>query len=276
MTVARTARYPKTLVNEVSPERLKRFFVEEGATYHVVKDLREMCIFSNHSVIRDPPFSRLDLISCRNLLIYLKPGLQGQVFPLFHYALRPGGYLFLGLSENIARYTDLFLPLDKTQPCLPAPRSGRPTPSTVSAVPAARRAERDRLGYRPERGTEALRPAAESGRHHRGPFCAGLCHRRRIRPGALFFRRHRKISAGCCRPAKPRYHRDGAPGIARRFTRIAASGQARGQTSSPRSDRGAGQRRRPNDQPCGRADNRRQRDGLWCRVHRSRSDRDRA
>ena len=119
MTVARTARYPKTLVNEVSPERLKRFFVEEGATYHVVKDLREMCIFSNHSVIRDPPFSRLDLISCRNLLIYLKPALQGQVFPLFHYALRPGGYLFLGLSllglsENIARYTDLFLPLDKT------------------------------------------------------------------------------------------------------------------------------------------------------------------
>ena len=114
MTVARTARYPATLVNEVSPERLKRFFVQEGASYCVAKDLREMCIFSSHSVIRDPPFSRLDLISCRNLLIYLKPGLQGQVFPLFHFALRPGGYLFLGLSENIARYTDLFLPLDKT------------------------------------------------------------------------------------------------------------------------------------------------------------------
>ena len=113
MTVARTARYPAALVNEVSPERLKRFFVQEGASYRVAKDLREMCIFSNHSVIRDPPFSRLDLVSCRNLLIYLKPGLQGQVFPLFHYALRPGGYLFLGLSENIARYTDLFLPLDK-------------------------------------------------------------------------------------------------------------------------------------------------------------------
>jgi two-component system CheB/CheR fusion protein len=113
MTVARTARYPASLVNEVSPERLKRFFVQEGASYRVAKDLREICIFSNHSVIRDPPFSRLDLISCRNLLIYLKPGLQGQVFPLFHYALRPGGYLFLGLSENIARYTDLFLQLDK-------------------------------------------------------------------------------------------------------------------------------------------------------------------
>jgi two-component system CheB/CheR fusion protein len=113
MTVARAARYPAALVNEVSAERLKRFFVQEGASYRVIKDLREMCIFSNHSVIRDPPFSRLDLISCRNLLIYLKPGLQGQVFPLFHYALRPGGYLFLGLSENIARYTDLFVPLDK-------------------------------------------------------------------------------------------------------------------------------------------------------------------
>ncbi len=114
MTVARTALYPATLVNEVSPERLKRFFVQEGASYRVAKELREMCIFSSHSVIRDPPFSRLDLISCRNLLIYLKPGLQGQVFPLFHYALRPGGYLFLGLSENIARYTDLFVALNKT------------------------------------------------------------------------------------------------------------------------------------------------------------------
>jgi two-component system CheB/CheR fusion protein len=65
--------------------------------------VRDMCIFSSHSVIRDPPFSRLDLISCRNLLIYFKPGLQRQIIPLFHYALRRGGYLFLGLSENIAQ-----------------------------------------------------------------------------------------------------------------------------------------------------------------------------
>lgn len=72
-----------------------------------------MCIFSTHSVIRDPPFSRLDLISCRNLLIYLKPDLQGQIIPLFHYSLRPGGYLFLGLSENLSRYNELFLALDK-------------------------------------------------------------------------------------------------------------------------------------------------------------------
>src|ERR1700737_2574099 len=89
------------MVKRVSPERLKRFFVHETSTYHLVKDLREMCIFSTHSVIRDPPFSRLDLICCRNLLIYLKPSLQEQIIPLLHYALRPSSYLLLGLSENI-------------------------------------------------------------------------------------------------------------------------------------------------------------------------------
>ena len=72
-----------------------------------------MCIFSAHSVIRDPPFSRLDLISCRNLLIYLRPGRQAQIIPLFHYALRPSGYLFLGSSENVSRHSELFTSLDR-------------------------------------------------------------------------------------------------------------------------------------------------------------------
>jgi two-component system CheB/CheR fusion protein len=72
-----------------------------------------MCIFSNHSVIRDPPFSRTDLISCRNLLIYLKPEPQSQIIPLFHYATRPGGFLFLGLSENVSRNSELFFPIDR-------------------------------------------------------------------------------------------------------------------------------------------------------------------
>jgi len=113
MSVARSARYPANSVREVSPERLKRFFVQEGGSYRLAKDLGQMCIFSTHSVVRDPPFSRLDLISCRNLLIYLKASLQGQIIPLFHYALRPGGYLFLGLSENVARYDDLFHSVDR-------------------------------------------------------------------------------------------------------------------------------------------------------------------
>jgi two-component system CheB/CheR fusion protein len=113
MGVARAARYPASVVKEVSPERLRRFFVHEAGTYRVVKQLRDMCIFSAHSVIRDPPFSRLDLISCRNLLIYLKPGVQSQIIPLFHYALRPSGYLFLGSSENVSRQTELFTSLDR-------------------------------------------------------------------------------------------------------------------------------------------------------------------
>ena len=113
MGVARAARYSASVVKEVSPERLRRFFVHEAGTYRVVKELRDMCIFSSHSVIRDPPFSRLDLISCRNLLIYLKPGLQAQIIPLFHYALRPSGYLFLGSSENVSRHNQLFTSLDR-------------------------------------------------------------------------------------------------------------------------------------------------------------------
>ncbi len=113
MGVARAARYPASVVKEVSPDRLTRFFVQEAGTYCVVKELRDMCIFSTHSVIRDPPFSRLDLISCRNLLIYLQPALQMQIIPLFHYSLRPGGYLFLGSSENLSRYSELFVTLDR-------------------------------------------------------------------------------------------------------------------------------------------------------------------
>ena len=113
MGVARAARYPASVVKEVSPERLRRFFVHEAGTYRVVKELRDMCIFSTHSVIRDPPFSRLDLICCRNLLIYLKPGLQAEIIPLFHYSLRPSGYLFLGSSENVSRHSELFTSLDR-------------------------------------------------------------------------------------------------------------------------------------------------------------------
>ena len=115
LSVARAARYPEPLLAAVSPERRRRFFTQEGSSYTVTKEVRELCIFSPHSLIRDPPFSRMNLISCRNLLIYLAPDLQGQVLPLFHYSLRPQGYLFLGTSENIGQFSDLFAPLDKKQ-----------------------------------------------------------------------------------------------------------------------------------------------------------------
>ncbi len=113
LTVARAARYPANVVRLVSDERLRHFFVQEAHYYRLVKEVRDMCIFSTHSLIRDPPFSRLDLISCRNLLIYLKPALQAQVIPLFHYSLRSGGCLFLGASENVSRHSDLFVTLDR-------------------------------------------------------------------------------------------------------------------------------------------------------------------
>src|SRR5262249_35893236 len=113
LTIARTARYPSSLLKDVTAARLKRFFVREGSVYHVVKEIRDLCGFSAHSLIRDPPFSRSDLISGRNLLIYLNVDLQTQVIPIFHYALRPGGLLFLGPSENVSRHTDLFGALDK-------------------------------------------------------------------------------------------------------------------------------------------------------------------
>ncbi|WP_372620410.1 chemotaxis protein CheB [Falsiroseomonas sp.] len=115
LLVARTARYPAPLLDSVSPERRARFFVGDGGTYAVAKEVRDLCIFSPHSVIRDPPFSRMDLISCRNLLIYFGPEVQNQVLPLFHYALRPDGFLFLGTAESVGPFGDLFTPLDKKQ-----------------------------------------------------------------------------------------------------------------------------------------------------------------
>ena len=115
LEVARSARYPEPLLEAVSLERRRRFFVEEGASFVVAKDVRELCVFSPHSLIRDPPFSRMDLVSCRNLLIYLAPNLQGHVIPLFHYSLRPNGFLFLGTSENVGQFSELFSPIDKKQ-----------------------------------------------------------------------------------------------------------------------------------------------------------------
>ena len=111
--VARAARYPEALLDTVSDERRKRFFIPDGGSYILCKEIRDLCIFSPHSVIRDPPFSRIDLVSCRNLLIYFGPKVQNQVIPIFHYSLRPGGYLFLGTSENVSQFSELFSPLDK-------------------------------------------------------------------------------------------------------------------------------------------------------------------
>ena len=105
---ARAGRYRLEQVVGVAPNRLKRWFTVMGDDYCPIREIREMCIFATHSVIKDPPFSRLDLISCRNLLIYLDSELQDGLMRVFHYALQPGGYLFVGNSEGMARHNRLF------------------------------------------------------------------------------------------------------------------------------------------------------------------------
>ena len=114
ITAARLGRY-RGPVAGVSPERIERWFKQEGDDFCVVPEIREMCVFSVHSVIKDPPFSKLDLISCRNLLIYIDPPMQDRVLHSFHYALKPGGRLFLGSSESVTRTTKLFATRDKKQ-----------------------------------------------------------------------------------------------------------------------------------------------------------------
>ena len=110
---ARAGRYSSAIADHVTQERLARWFVREGDTYRVAKELREMCIFSPHNLIKDAPFSRIDLLSCRNLLIDPNSDLQNRVIPIFHFSLRPGGLLFLGASENVTRHQKLFVPVDR-------------------------------------------------------------------------------------------------------------------------------------------------------------------
>ena len=113
IAIARAAIYPANITIDVSPERLRRFFVKEENGFRIKKEIREMVIFATQNVIKDPPFTKLDLLSCRNLLIYLEPELQGRLFPTFHYALKPGGVLFLSPSESIGSFTDFFAPISK-------------------------------------------------------------------------------------------------------------------------------------------------------------------
>ncbi|MBI5626696.1 MAG: PAS domain-containing protein [Nitrosomonadales bacterium] len=113
IAVARAGIYPPNIAQDVAPERLRRFFIKEEAGYRVKKDIREMVVFATQNVIKDPPFTKLDLLSCRNLMIYLEPELQNRLIPAFHYALKPGGILFLSPSESIGNHPVLFAPLNR-------------------------------------------------------------------------------------------------------------------------------------------------------------------
>ncbi|MBV9008769.1 MAG: hypothetical protein JO354_06325, partial [Verrucomicrobia bacterium] len=139
---AREGIYPRTIEADVSEQRLRRFFFQQHGRYRIRKEVRELVLFADHDILRDSPFSKLDLVTCRNLLIYLKPDAQHRVIDVFHFALRAGGLLFLGGSENLDDNHSLFSPLDRKHrifvrravPRMPivnlAPFATRPAPVT--------------------------------------------------------------------------------------------------------------------------------------------------
>ncbi|MEG4943961.1 chemotaxis protein CheB [Microcoleus sp. F4-D5] len=113
IAIARTGIYTQAQVADISPERLHRFFVRVEGGYQIAKPVRELCVFARQNLIADPPFSRMDLITCRNVLIYLGPQLQKKLLPMLHYGLQSGGFLLLGTSETVGEFSELFALFDK-------------------------------------------------------------------------------------------------------------------------------------------------------------------
>ena len=149
--LARSGWYSPSQVSDLSPERLQRFFVPTDGGYQINKVVRELCIFACQNLISDPPFSRLDLISCRNVLIYFGAALQSRVLPMFHYGLKPGGFLLLGSSETTGEFSDLFSLVDSRYKLYAKQSSSRPlnvdvtpTPYSPSLQPPPSEPSRDR------------------------------------------------------------------------------------------------------------------------------------
>src|SRR5262245_25381826 len=151
---ARAGIYPQSMTNDVSPERLRRFFVKHDGGYQISKPIRDMCVFARQNVLTDPPFSRIDLVSCRNLLIYLEPILQKKIIPALHYALKPSGVLLLGASETIGSFTDLFKLEDKKHKLY----SKKPGLSRMQYIytPGAYAMEKGEVARKPIRGGEGV------------------------------------------------------------------------------------------------------------------------
>ncbi|EPE96422.1 chemotaxis protein CheB [Rhizobium grahamii] len=153
LAMAREGRYPRTIEADVSQERLSRFFIDDGSHYRVRTEVRESVLFAKHSVLKEPPFMRLDLITCRNLLIYLERALQAQVCSIFQYSLRPGRYLFLGSAETVDVATDLFAPVDRQARIYSSrPHSGH-LPPILSQFGAPELANDRSASLLPERAT---------------------------------------------------------------------------------------------------------------------------
>jgi len=157
LAIARDGRYATAIEMDVTPERLRRFFTKETTFYRVNREVRDVVLFATHSLLKDPPFSRLDLISCRNLLIYLDREIQEQVFAIFHSALLPGSYLFLGSSENAEG--EYFHALDKKYRIFQAQARKREVPLHLPDLllgPSTSQPRPSRVGSRIEQSAGAL------------------------------------------------------------------------------------------------------------------------
>ena len=169
IATARAGVYPASIAADISPERLARFFTAEpdGSAYRIHKGIRDMLVFSEQDVIKDPPFSKLDLISCRNLLIYMGGDLQKKLIPLFHYALNPGGFLFLGTSETVGEFGDLFAALDRKSKLYRRKEDPQRAPAPW---PGSAAHDGERGGFppegRPESGPRKAAAARLARRHH--------------------------------------------------------------------------------------------------------------
>lgn len=150
---ARAGIYSSAIDKDVSPLRLRRFFIKRDSTYQINRKVRDLCTFARQNITADPPFSRLDLISCRNVLIYLSPQLHKLCIPQFHYALNPGGYLILGPAESVGFYDKLFEPVDKKNRIYA--KRNVPTPRIIDLV-SYRGYEFPETGVRP---TSSDRPS---------------------------------------------------------------------------------------------------------------------
>jgi two-component system CheB/CheR fusion protein len=153
INVGRRGVYPKSIAGDVSPALLKRFFAEEGNSYKVKNSIRESLVFARHNLVRDAPFSKLDLVCCRNVLIYMDSTLQKKLMPMFHYTLNRDGYLFLGESESIGAFADLFAPVDIRHKIF--------------------RRKAAQTGYEPQMGELGLPPLGEAGQDQRRPVRRG-------------------------------------------------------------------------------------------------------
>jgi two-component system CheB/CheR fusion protein len=151
ITAARAGAYSPNIVQDVSPERLRRFFVKEESGYRVKKEIREMVVFAVQDVIKDPPFTRIDLVACRNVMIYLEPELQDRLIATFHYALRPGGVLFLSPSESLGHPAELFKVLNRRW-------------KIFEVVPSATALRVGAPGVRPRDGVDAPVPPGHAAR----------------------------------------------------------------------------------------------------------------